>query len=85
MYRVIFRYTDGSTQDCKGVTTIKYTSPVGYNTLTGQKILGHSFPLKYDFYLFGKTRIYSVSANNLYAIEITEEGNTEETTEETAV
>lgn len=71
MFDVCFEYFDKNDCLCKGIEKIVYLSSNGYETVSGDDILNHYYPLNKPIYLYGKTSSYVVSPNNLKSITIT--------------
>lgn len=72
MFDVYFDYFDKNDCLCKGIDKIVYQSTDNkYETVSGDDILTHFYPMDKPIYLYGKSSSYVVSPNNLKSIIIT--------------
>ena len=70
MYDVTIVYFDETFRQCLDITKIVYPSDNGHETVTGEKILTHYYPLDKPLYLYAESAMCVIAPKDIKSIEI---------------
>jgi hypothetical protein len=73
MFCFVFKYSDKTALEFHNITKVDYTTAMSEESISGDQLLAHKYPLNFDMHLFGDDCAVSASARNLISIEVFKE------------